>query len=172
MVTVEKVNEIVSNRGDGISEVKINPKGYVEARLANLVNENRPHMLVLHPIQEGSIFRIWVAPIARLRRDGHIFVSFARLNEVLRCGCVAVDEDGDVMFQINYLCDEDDGQPSVDLIERMLDETAKAVRCIERVVLVESMAEAGVPKSRAEQMVRDMLDKDRSEDGAHDEITL
>jgi hypothetical protein len=28
MVTVEKVNEIVSNRGDGISQVKIHPKGY------------------------------------------------------------------------------------------------------------------------------------------------
>jgi hypothetical protein len=172
MVTVEKVNEIISNRRDGITEVKINPKGYVEARLANLVNESRPYLLVLHPIQEGLIFRIWVSPLARLRGDSRIFVRFARLNEVLRCGCVAVDEGGDVIFQINYLCDEDDGQPSVDLIERMLDETAKSVRYIERVVLVESMTEAGVPRNKAEQTVRDMLGKDRSEDSDDDEITL
>jgi len=172
MITVEMANEIASNRGDGISQVGINPKGYVEARLANLVNESRPYVLVLHPIQERLIFRVWVGPLARLRGDSRIFVKFARLNELLKCGCVAVDEGGDVMFQINYLCDEDNGQPSAELIERMLDETAKAVRYIERVVLVESMIEAGLPTGKAEQAVRDMLGKDSSEDGDDTEITL
>jgi hypothetical protein len=129
-------------------------------------------VLVLHPIQEGLIFRVWVGPLARLRGDSRIFVRFARLNEVLRCGCVGTDEGGDVIFQINYLCSEDDGQPSAELIERMLDETAEAVRYVERVVLVESMIEADLPRGKAEQMARDMLDKDRSEDSDDDEITL
>jgi hypothetical protein len=172
MVTVEKVNEILKNRKDGISEVKINPEGHVAARLANLVDESRPYLLVLHPIQEGLIFRIWVSPITRLRRDSHIFVSLARVNADLTCGCVGAEENGVVTFQINHFCDENDGQPSAELIERMLDETVKAVRWIEKIVLAGAMAEAGVPKSRAEQMVKDLLEKDHSKDSVHEEITL
>jgi hypothetical protein len=172
MITTEEIAEILKNRKDGISETEITPHGHVEAQLVNRVDTNKSYGLVVHPIKEKLILRVWVSPIARIRRDSNIFRSLTKVNFGLRCGCVGTQDNGSVTFQINHICTEADKEPSPEIIERLLDESIEAVQLIEEVVLYGAMVESGVPRDRADQIVKNLLGNDQKDENTGSEVTL
>ncbi len=157
MIKAEQITQILERYSECISEVETNPEAFVRARLVNRIDSNQPYHLIVEPIEEELILRLWVCPITKIRHQSQMFRDLARVNSNLRCGCVGVDGDGRVTFQLNHVCAGDDGQPSPELIDRLLDESIEAIRCIEKVVLFGSMVEAGIPQGRANQIVKTLL---------------
>jgi len=174
MITTEQISEILKNRKDGITEAEIKPRGYVGAKLANHVDANQPYVLVVHPLKERLTLRVWVSPITKLSSESSLFRNLTRANTRLNCGCVGMENNGAVTFQINHLCDDIDDEPSAEIVDRLLDESIEAVRWIERIVLFGAMVESGVPRNRADKIVDDLLgkDEDQEDDTEDSEVTL
>ena len=161
MIKAEQITQLLERYTECISGVETNPEGFVRARLVNRIDSSQPYYLIVDPIEEKLILRVLVCPITKIRHHSQLFRDLARANSNLRCGCVGADGDGGVTFQLNHVCAGDDGQPSPELIERLLDESIEATRYIEKVVLFGSMVEAGIPHGRANQIVKTLLGDDQ-----------
>ncbi len=161
MIKPEQITQILERYSECISEVETDAEGFVRARFVNKIDSRQPYRLVVDPIEKELILKVWVCPIMKIRHDSQVLRDLMRANINLRCGCVGVDRDGCVTFQLNHICAGNDGEPSPELIERLLDDSIETVRYIEKVVLFGAMVEAGIPQGRANQIVKTLLGDDQ-----------
>ena len=161
MIKPEHITQILERYSECISEVETDAEGFVRARFVNKIDSRQPYRLVVDPIEEELILKVWVCPIMKIRHDSQVLRDLMRANINLRCGCVGVDRDGCVTFQLNHVCAGNDGEPSPELIERLLDDSIETVRYIEKVVLFGAMLEAGIPQGRAGQITKTILGDDK-----------
>lgn len=164
MITLEPIAEILKNRNGEITEVEIDPQGYMRGRLANKVDPARPYLLIIHPMIERLILRVCVLRITRVHPGGRLVRALADVNPKLPCGCVGLDDNDEVLYQINHVCTGGDDDPPAAVLERLLDETMRAVRGIEKTSLFYSMLDAGVPRTRAEGMMQTLFPKDKEQE--------
>ncbi len=162
MIKPEQITQILGRYSECISEVETDAEGFVRARFVNKIDSRQPYRLVVDPIEEELILKVWVCPIMKIRHDSQVLRDLTRANINLKCGCVGVDRDGCVTFQLNHVCASNDGEPSPELIERLLDESIETVRYIEKVVLFGAMLEAGIPQGRTNQIVKTLLGDDQA----------
>ena len=168
MITTEQIIEILKSRNGEIAEIGTDPKGFAYGKLARGDDAERPCMLVVDPIAEHLILRVCVLGIARVRPDGRALRALAKANLNLMCGCVGLDDDGKVRYQINHVCTGADETSSPEILGRLLDETVAAVSAIEKTVLFCEMLDAGVPRKRAHQVMATLFPEDETREPPSD----
>lgn len=160
MIKPEHITQILERYTECISEIETDAEGFVRARFVNKIDPGQPYRLVVDPIE--LVLKVWICPIMKIRHDSQVLRDLTRANINLKCGCVGVDRDGRVTFQLNHVCAGNDGEPSPELIKRLLDDSIETVRYIEKVVLFGAMVEAGIPQGRANQIVKALLGDDQA----------
>ena len=155
MTTIERITQVLSQHGNGITDPQVDPEGYVHAQLANGIDSDRPYNLVVHPIEQKQVLRVWVLGISKVRRESGVPLALSRANASLRYGRASVTSDGEIQFQINHLyMPGDEAHLTAEVLGRLLDEAVCATRHIERTVLYGQMIDAGIPVSRARTIMK------------------
>ena len=154
MLTTEKAAEWLKAYGDKIAAVAIDEGGYVRANLANRIDPDKPHKMIVHPIKERLVLKIRVPQISEISRSADVMRLIGRVNYDILLGCIGVDQDGEVMFEINHACQDGEAMdPDEEIFRRLIDATCETVATASRLLLHASMVEAGVPRSVAEKVM-------------------
>ncbi len=173
MITTDQIIGVLKARDEHIADIGTHPNGYVHGVLPAGDGWNRPGGLVVHPILDELILRVCVVNIMKVRPDSQVLKALARVNLELVSGCVGIEESGYVRFQINHVCSGTDGEASVQVLDRLLDETFAALAFIHRNLILCGMIEAGVPPKQAHQVVGILYGESDTEDpGGSDAATL
>lgn len=169
MITTDQIIEVLKARDEQIADIDTHPKGYVHGVLPAGDGWNRPGGLVVHPILDELILRVCVVNIMNVRPDSQAVKALAKVNLELVSGCVGIEESGHVRFQINHVCSGTDGEASVQVLDRLLDETFAALGFIQRNLLLCGMIEAGVPPKQAHQVMHTLYGDNANEDSGDSE---
>ena len=155
MITCEKTVEWLKAYGGKVSDVEVDERGYVRAKLANRIAPDAPHTLIVHPIKERLVQKILVPQIAQISRSADVMRLIGRVNYDILFGCIGVDQDGEVLFNINHACQDGEVMdPTEEVFRRLLDATCETVSMLDRLLLHASMVEAGVPRPVAEKIMK------------------
>jgi hypothetical protein len=145
MMSLKQAATLLENVA-GVTDINITEDGWLHTHLPNRIDPARPYTLMVHPILEALLVRLRVEEIATVRSDSQVCSTLVRLNAGLSYGCVAVDGDGTVLYQIHHACrDDDEGDPAPEVFLRLVDETRKAVHIIASRVILVKLVESGVP---------------------------
>ena len=166
MITVEKAAELLKASEARVSDVEVEDRGYVSARFANLVDPENPYQLVVHPIVERLALKILVMHIAEIRTDSALMKHIAKMNYRLIYGCIGVDSDGEVNFEINHACQDTDVEdPAPEVFGRLLDAARSTVDEVGKLIVHAGMVDAGVPANLARKIMREHFpDKEEESD--------
>lgn len=148
--------EVLLNHGEteSISNVQIQSDGAVSAQLENWINVRQPYRLVV--CADEQRLHVYVYLLSFPEHSG-IFRKLLILNLGLGCGCLCViPHDGRVFFKFQHVY-ENSGNPDPEFFRWVLNEYIKGIRVVERILWFETMAEAGIPKERAEQFVKSVF---------------
>jgi len=171
MLTTVRVAEWLKAYGSRITDVEVDDEhGFVRGKLPNRIDQEDPHNIIVHPIHERLVLRVIVPQIATLKSVGKALFLIGKINYDLVLGCVGVDGDGEVKFEVNHPCQDGEvADPDEEIFKRLIDATCETVDEVSRVVLLATLREAGVSKELADNIVKqhfsDDDDKDDTADG-------
>ena len=166
MLTTATAAEWLKAYGGKITEIEVDEeRGFVRGKFPNRVDADDPHNIVVHPMHERLVLRVIVPQIAKLKSIGEGLFLIGKMNYDLILGCVGVDGDGEVKFEINHPCrDGEVADPDQEIFKRLLDATCETVDEVSRVVLLATLREAGVSKELAENIVKQHFTNDDEKD--------
>lgn len=166
MLTTAKAAEWLKAYGDKITDVEVDDeRGFVRGKLPNRIDADDPHNIIVHPIHERLVLRVIVPQIAKLKSVGEPLFLIGKINYDLVLGCVGVDGDGEVKFEVNHPCrDGEVADPDDEIFKRLIDATCETVDEVSRVVLLATLREAGVSKELADNIVKQHFTDDNEKD--------
>ena len=166
MLTTAKAAEWLKAYGGKITDIKIDEeRGFVRAKFPNRIDADDPHDIIVHPIRDRLVLRVIVPQIAKLKSVGEGLFLIGKINYNLILGCVGVDGDGEVKFEVNHPCrDGEVEDPDEEIFKRLLDATCETVGEVSRVVLLATLREAGVSAELAESIVKQHFTDDEEKD--------
>ena len=157
MVTLEQISWVLRNHCEFISQVKV-ADGRVYSRLDAWVDPEQPYYLEVQPDEEDLMLKISVYPIMRIRGNVNTFRVLLKFNlELLKCGCAAVNTDGEVVLKIGYFCDDNDSGVSPWMLSRLLYELIAELRMLEDFLLWAAMIDAGISAEKARRTVKTLF---------------
>lgn len=173
MITVQKAAEWLKAYGGKISDVQVDERGYVRAKLPNRIASDEPHNIIVHPIHEQLVLRVMVPQVAKLKNVGEAHFMIGKMNYRLILGCVGVDGDGEVNFAIHH--PSRDGQaedPDQEVFKRLIDATCESVDEVSRIVVLATLHEAGVSKELAANIVKQQFGGEKEKNDAAEDESL
>jgi len=160
MMTLEQIATVLENCGrkECISNVKIrSSNGTVFSQLESRIDSKRPYQLTVTPDENLQELRILVPLLFKLREDSPLIPKLFDVNAGLGCGSLYIEPSNSMLcFRIQHFCEDRNGATS-EFFERLLVLCVKAIRAIEQVLLFETMLESGLPKERAELLVKNIF---------------
>ena len=169
MVTLEKCRELLE-RQDGVEQVEAVRDEFVHAQFANRLNPKEPHDLVVHPVTEKQVLRVFVPHLAKAKSGGELFRVLSRLNYDMLLGNVGVDQDGEVRFEVAQACaDGAVEDPSQEVFARLVETAMDMAHHVVVLTTYWGMVDAGVPEAVAKQFV-DQFRQTNSEDDGEDTL--
>lgn len=160
MITLKQIAAVLRNRGqeECISNVEISSSdNAVFSQLENRIDPKRPYHLSVTPDEKLQELRILVPLLFKLREDSPLIPKLFDVNAGLGCGSLYIEPSNSMLcFRIQHFCEDHNGATS-EFFERLLVLCVKAIRAIEQVLLFETMLESGLPKERAELLVKNIF---------------
>jgi hypothetical protein len=137
MLGLKTIAEELKNRKvNGIFDVEIAPDGYINAKLENRVDPSQPYTLTVHPIAIGSRLRVSI-PLISAGPQEALFAGISISSTIsLANGTLKADLKSGVTFELDHICQDDDGNDiSSESFGRLIDGMLADFRRIETFIL-------------------------------------
>jgi len=168
MITLEKAKGYVKAETDTFSHIEVDERGFLHAHLQH--PSSLDLTLIVHPADDALILRVRAQNIGQIDLGRQHERVLRRLNATLLLGRIAIDDDGDVFFEINHPClDGGADDPGPEVFERLLRAAARTARDIARIVMALRLKDARLPQDMAEKLLAETFgevddDQDDSEE--------
>lgn len=170
MGSLERCKEMLMQQ-HGVEGVKIYPDGFVRGRFSNRTSPEKPHNIVVHPLEEELVIKVVVPHIARVKTGSSLYRFLSHLTYDLLLGKVGVDPDGEVRVDVSHACrDTTDVDPSPEVFARLVEVAMDVTNHTLLLATHAGMVEAGVPKDAALKFVEQLREQGTQE--IDDEETL
>ena len=164
MITLEKAKEYVEAEVDTFSELEVDKRGFLRARL--LSPADLDISLIVHPIHEALVLRVRAQNLGQIDLNHTHEQAMRRVNAALVLGRLIIDTDGEVLFDVSHACLAEDAEdPGPAVFSRLLRASASTARDVARIVMSMRLQDARVPQDLVEKILNDTFGEGNDEGG-------
>lgn len=169
MITLEKAKGYVEAEADTFSDIEVDERGYLRARLQHPASLDIT--LILHPVDDALLLRVRAQNIGQIELGQPHEQVLRHVNAALVLGRVAIDNDGEVYFEINHPClDGGTDDPGPEIFERLLRAATTTARDVARIVMSMRLQDARLPQDMVEKLLADTFGQVDGEDDTNDTL--
>jgi len=162
MITNEQIVDVLKSWDKKPRDIRIADDGFVDCRIPNLIDPEKPHLLVIDPVAEANILRICIPSLVRIPRPGlFLHKGVCCVNDLLSLGRVGLTTRNGLNFTLEHVCrDGDEVDPSPQVLKQMLDCIVTELPEVEKILLQCIMIDSGMSRTRSDQVMNALFPED------------